>query len=76
MQIEVTLYGELKQYSPDGRNTFSLTMMPEATLGDLLASLSIPRGNYVALINGRRVSPEACFKSGDSLVMFFPADGG
>ena len=76
MQIEVKLYGEVKRHAPGDQTQFQLTLKPGATLEDALRELAIPKGRYIALINGRRAADEAPFKDGDTLVLIPPISGG
>lgn len=76
MRLDVKCYGDLKRYAPNNRTSFTLTLTPGTTLGNLLAMLAIPEGSYVPLINGRRVDRTACFEAGDTLVLLPPTSGG
>jgi molybdopterin converting factor small subunit len=76
MQIMVKLYGDLKRYAPGDQPRFTLSLDPEATLMDIYRRLSIPQGQHLALINGRRSEPEASVADGDTLVLLPPTCGG
>ena len=76
MQIIVKLYGNLKGYAPGDQPNFSLRLEPGATLEDIFRMLAIPEGHHVALINGRRSSPDASVADGDTLVLLPPISGG
>jgi molybdopterin converting factor small subunit len=76
MQIDVKLYGDLKQFVPGGQTDFVLTLNSGATLGDVLKMVSIPMDRCVSLINGRRATIEAPIEDGDILVLFPPVSGG
>ena len=76
MQIIVKLYGDLKDYAPGDQPHFALGLQPGATLEDILRMLAIPEGHHVALINGRRSSPDATVADGDTLVLLPPISGG
>jgi molybdopterin converting factor small subunit len=76
MQIFVKLYGDLKRYAPGGQPDFTLRLEPGATLKDIHRMLAIPEGQHVALINGRRSSPDATVANGDTLVLMPPISGG
>lgn len=76
MQINVKLYGELKNYAPNDQTDFILKIEPGATLKDVLNMLSIPIDSHVSLIKGRRVANDVKLKKGDTLVLFPPVSGG
>jgi molybdopterin converting factor small subunit len=75
MRIEVKLYGELKRYTPGDHSQFSLSLEPGATLGHVRRMLSMPKGNHVSLINGRRPDQDVKLADGDTLV-FMPLIAG
>jgi molybdopterin converting factor small subunit len=76
MRINVKLYGDLKKYAPGDRNQFSLWLNPGATLGIVARMLSIPKGDHVSLINGRRSDQDATLANGDNLVFMPQISGG
>jgi molybdopterin converting factor small subunit len=76
MRIEVKLYGDLKKYAPGGSNQFSLSLDPGATLGCVNRMLSIPKGDHVSLIIGRRSDQDATIADGDTLVFMPQISGG
>ena len=76
MRIEVKLYGDLKKYAPGDRNEFSLSLDTGATLGCVCSMLSIPKGDHVSLINGRRSGHDAKLADGETLVFIPQISGG
>jgi molybdopterin converting factor small subunit len=76
MEITVKLFGELKHSVPGDRNNFTLKLIPGTSLVHIYKILSIPEGEHVALINGRRSDPDAKLANGDTLVLMPPISGG
>ena len=76
MRIDVKLYGDLKRYAPGDQTNFTLTLQPGTTLWDIHKMLSIPNGQHLSLINGRRANHDAKFENGDTLVLLPPISGG
>jgi molybdopterin converting factor small subunit len=76
VQVEVKLYGDLRKFAPGESSQLELTLMPGATLGDIVDLYAIPRDTYVSLINGRRANRNTILNAGDILVFFPPIAGG
>ena len=76
MHIFVKLYGDLKNYAPGSQPHFTLRIAPGVTLLDVHRMLSIPKGDHVSLINGRRSSLDATISDGDTLVLLPSITGG
>ena len=70
MDIEVKLYGTLKDYSPNGARALSFRMKidGETRVQDILARLSIPdQTAKIILVNGAHGKKEQLLKEGDVL---------
>lgn len=76
MEIEIRLYGEMKQYAPGDTTQFKMSIEPGASLQGVIGRLAIPESGYVLLVNGRRVNASYCFKDNDTLVLFPEICGG
>ncbi|WP_457577738.1 aldehyde ferredoxin oxidoreductase C-terminal domain-containing protein [Desulfomarina sp.] len=77
IQINVKLYGDLKSYSPEDGNIFTLELSQGAAVTDLLAALSIPgEVQRTALINGRQCEEKSLLRHGDTVTLLTPVSGG
>ena len=82
MQIEVKLYGNLRQYRPETaggapHHPFLFTIPENSAVQTLVMHLGIPDGliNGAAL-NGEAVGLDALLHEGDKVHLFAPAAGG
>jgi molybdopterin converting factor small subunit len=77
MQVHIETYANLRQYSPTGQRRFDLTLTSDATVSDVFEVLSIPRSvKKVALVNGRHATENTRLKTGDTITLFPPMEGG
>jgi molybdopterin converting factor small subunit len=83
VNVTLRLFGELKQYRPDGprRGPAVLVALPEAiTILQLIQRLGIPyggeEGQLVATVNDVEVSHETPLREGDVVSLFEPLAGG
>jgi thiamine biosynthesis protein ThiS len=75
VNIEVTLYGELKKYLKPGTQRVEATA--GATVADLLASLGVdPAHPRIAAINDETVDETHVLADGDHLEVFHAVAGG
>lgn len=83
MEIDVTLFGGLRQYLPAGSafNRCTLRVADDASLGTLLERVPIPDDRpYLVILNDEKVDP-ADYESirvgkDDSIVLLPPIKGG
>lgn len=82
MQIRLRLFGELKEYAPEGavRGAALLELPDGATVMDLINHLRIPYGGeeglLVVAVNDVEAPHGQRLKPGDSVSMFEPLAGG
>jgi len=77
MKVHVSLFANLRDYSPVGRGSFDLGLEAGATVADLVASLHLPPVvQAVVLVNGRRAEPTTPLAPEDAVTMFPPMEGG
>ena len=79
MRVHVKLFAGLTRYGPDGKpgEAFEVALPEEATAGDLLAEVGVPREEAkVIFINGRARPPETTLAAGDQVGIFPPIGGG
>lgn len=80
MQVEVCFYNSMAKFAKNGAAT-RMVLPDDATLGDLLATLGIPRNEiFILFVNGRgmlagprgHVEPGAALAEGDRLAFSGP----
>jgi len=77
MEIQVTLFNQLRCYGPGGHSVFSIHLSSGSAAGNLLQFLNIPSTvQRTILINGRRVDETALLSPGDEVVMMSLIEGG
>ena len=77
MNVHVSLFANLRDYSPGGEGSFDLRLDSGATIADLMAALHIPPVvQAVILVNGRRADFDTVLNDGDSVTLFPPMEGG
>jgi molybdopterin converting factor small subunit len=77
MKIQVSLFANLRDYSPNGKGSFDLALAAGATVADLFAALNIPpQVQAVVLVNGRRADPGTPLAPEDAVTLFPPMEGG
>jgi molybdopterin converting factor small subunit len=77
MKVHVSLFANLRDYSPAGEGSFELGLAAGATVADLVAALHIPpKVQAVVLVNGRRAEPATSLAPEDAVTLFPPMEGG
>ena len=77
MQVHVAIYANLRHYAPAGRGKFDLTLVPGATVSNVIEALRIPRTvEIVMLVNGRRAAEDTGLNDADNITLFPPLEGG
>jgi len=79
VEVEVRLYAALRRYHPHSDMSVPLTVWLDdgATVGDLMATLGIPREETrVVFVNGRRRGEDYVLQKGDRGGIFPPVGGG
>jgi len=80
VQITVRLLASYRQFLPDQRNPragYPCPVEDGALVGDALAALPIPPGDfYTFLVNGRHAERDQVLQEGDVLSVFPAAGGG
>lgn len=79
MKIEVSLYGTLAQYLPEGTSgRTAIADCPDGvTVEQVLDQLGIPKPYpTMLLVNGIHADPNTLLKEGDLLALFPPLAGG
>ena len=79
MKVEVKLFATLQSYLPAGArgDSVSIDLPPNATVGEVVASLNIPSDvACLIVVNGRDADPEQVLAPGDELALFPPLAGG
>ncbi|MBM3303014.1 MAG: MoaD/ThiS family protein, partial [Deltaproteobacteria bacterium] len=68
MQVNVKLFANLREYSPNKNPNFTTTLEEGATVEDLLKKLGIPRDvPHLTLINGTHVRGNQALKEDDTI---------
>ena len=79
IKINARLFGNMKQYAPEGGASFSMTLKINSEVSAVLKELKIPSSKektILILIDGRRVDINQTVEDGASLVIFPPIEGG
>jgi molybdopterin converting factor small subunit len=77
MNVHVSLFANLRDYSPGEEGSFDLRLDSGATIADLMAALHIPPVvQAVVLVNGRRAEPTCPLAPEDGVTLFPPMEGG
>jgi molybdopterin converting factor small subunit len=77
MKVRVSLFANLRAYSPNSEGSFDLDLTSGATVADLLEKLRIPPTvQTVILINGRRAEAASLLALSDEVTLFPPMEGG
>ena len=77
MNVHVSLFANLRDYSPGEEGSFDLRLDSGATIADLMAALHIPPVvQAVVLVNGRRAEPTSPLAPEDAVTLFPPMEGG
>jgi sulfur carrier protein ThiS len=76
--IEVTLrlYGNLRRFLPEGRDTVSLSVPEDSTVRDLVETVHAQHDVWVVAINGAVVPISARVAAGDLIECFEHIEGG
>ena len=77
MQITVKLYGNLRKYSPAGKEIVQMEIETGATIRALLAQLTVPNSNvWMSAVNDQVVDDSTALRDGDVVEVFEPVGGG
>lgn len=77
MEVEIKLFSGLKRYAPEDENVFMMELDEDATVGQVVTELGIPANkDWIALIDGRRVTEDTLLEDYSTLVLFSAMDGG
>jgi molybdopterin converting factor small subunit len=77
MNVQISLFANLRDYAPAGKGTFGLVFADGAKVEDLIAVLKIPKtAQAVILVNGRRADLKTVLKPEDAVTLFPPMEGG
>ena len=77
MRVVVKLYGNLKKYLPEKRETADLQVSDGTTITALLAHLAVPDDKvWMSAINDTVVEGSTVLQDGDILEVFEPVGGG
>lgn len=79
MKVDITLYGNLGYYLPEGSARYSLSreLAEKTTVRALMRSLNFPDEiPVIAVVNGMRVDRDHVLKDGDKINFFRPTGGG
>jgi sulfur carrier protein ThiS len=77
MRVNVKLYGNLKKYLPEKKETALLVVDPGTTIANLLARLGVHDNLiWMTAINDTVVGPSTVLRDGDILEVFEPVGGG
>ncbi|MDE3089409.1 MAG: MoaD/ThiS family protein [Chloroflexota bacterium] len=77
MQITLKLYGNLKKYLPQKKETAQIEIGAETTIRALLARLGVPDAEvWMSAVNDRVVTDATALHDGDVLEVFEPVGGG
>jgi molybdopterin converting factor small subunit len=77
MKVHVHTFANLRDYAPDGRGNFELSLAEQATVADVVAALGVPaKVEAVILVNGRRADQTTLLAAGDEVTLFPPMEGG
>lgn len=77
MQIQVRAQGHLRQYRPDGRERFLLTLPEGATVRVLIDASGVPWDEVgLVAVNGAMAPDERVLADGDEVLLLAPMEGG
>jgi sulfur carrier protein ThiS len=77
MQITIKLYGNLKRFAPQKKESASIEIEPGATIRDLLARLGAPDELvWMCAVNDAVVDDTTALRADDILEVFEPVGGG
>lgn len=77
MQIEVRIFGNLRQYLKVSEHPLEVALPKDATVGDLLKSVRIPPEKAkLIFVNARREHAAYRLQEGDRVGIFPPSGGG
>ena len=77
MRVVVKLYGNLKKYLPEKRETADLQVPDGTTITALLARLAVPDDKvWMSAVNDTVVGGSTVLQDGDILEVFEPVGGG
>ena len=77
MRVTVKLYGNLKKYLPEKKESAQMEIAEGTTIAALLAQLSIPDSEvWMSAINDTVVDAATLLHDGDLLEVFEPVGGG
>ena len=76
IEIQIKLYGGMRQYAPGADSQFSLPLAPGTCLGEVIESLALPSQGYTLLVNGQRQPVTYQVNHKDTLVLFPEVCGG
>jgi len=77
MQIELRIFGNLREYVKGSENPLSITVHKDATIVDLLKVAGIPLEEAnVIFVNARQAHAHSLLQEGDRVGIFPPSGGG
>jgi len=77
MQIELRIFGNLREYIKPAENPLQVALHKGATVLDLLKAVGIPRDKIkVIFVNARQENSHYLLHEGDRVGIFPPSGGG
>jgi thiamine biosynthesis protein ThiS len=77
MRVTVKLYGNLKRYLPEKKETAEMEIESGTTIRALLAQLGVPDSDvWMSAVNDQVVDDSTALRDGDVLEVFEPVGGG
>lgn len=77
MRITLSLYGNLKKYLPQKKESAQIEIESGTTIRALLTRLAVPDSNvWMTAINDQVVDDSTALRDGDVLEVFEPVGGG
>lgn len=73
MNVKIKLFASLRKFGPDEQ---MIELPDNATIGDAINSLNIPKIALLKIVNGEHRPVKHQLKDGDELALFPPIAGG
>lgn len=76
MRVQVTLWGNLRRFAPEGRGAAERELSEGATIEDLVADIGAQHEVFAASVNGRVVALTTRLALNDRVFLFDHLHGG
>jgi len=76
MRVQVSLWGNLRRFVPEGRGSAEMQLADEATIEDLMAEIGAEHEVFAAAVNGKVVALTTRLAPDDRVFLFDHFHGG